>query len=117
MPLLCRDPFFTKISNHRNVSLAVYLSIFYFSFCQKRNLHLYKRARLLSFLFTFSKQFIKMPRYQNILAHHVSIFETASNDMAQIDQTFFDFISVLNFVQQVFFLLSAEGSLVTIRAY
>ena len=35
MPFLCRDPFFTKISYHRNVSLAVYLPIFYFSFRQK----------------------------------------------------------------------------------
>ena len=27
--------FSPKLSNHRNVSLAVYLKIFYFSFCQK----------------------------------------------------------------------------------
>ena len=42
MPFLCRDPFFIKISYHRNVSLAVYLPIFYFSFCQKTNFNLYK---------------------------------------------------------------------------
>ena len=45
MPFLCRDPFFTKISYHRNVSLTVYWPILYFSFCQKTNLHLYKRGK------------------------------------------------------------------------
>ena len=35
MPFLWTDPFFTKISYHWNVSLAVYLQIFNFSFCQK----------------------------------------------------------------------------------
>ena len=44
--------FLTKISYNRNVSLAVYLPIFYFSFCQKTNLHLYKWSRLLSYLNT-----------------------------------------------------------------
>ena len=42
-------PFFTKISYHRNVSLAVFFLSFYFSFCQKTNLHLSKRASLSSF--------------------------------------------------------------------
>ena len=56
-----KRPFFTKISYHRNVSLAVYLPIFYFSFCQKTNLHLYEQARLSSLLFTFFRRFsIKM---------------------------------------------------------
>ena len=40
--------FFTKISYHRNVSLAVYLPIFYFSVYQKTNLHLYKWVRLIN---------------------------------------------------------------------
>ena len=44
--------FFTKISYHSNVRLPVYLPIFYFSFCQKTNLHLIKRARLSLFLFS-----------------------------------------------------------------
>ena len=36
MPFLCRGvPFSTKLSYHRNVSLAVYSPIFYVSFCQK----------------------------------------------------------------------------------
>ena len=51
MPFLCRGVWFLpKLSHHRNVSLSVYLPIFYFSFCQKTSLHLYKRARLSSSL-------------------------------------------------------------------
>ena len=49
--------FFTKKSYHRNVSLALYFQIFYFSFCQKTNLHLHKRSRLSSLLFTFFWRF------------------------------------------------------------
>ena len=52
-------PFFSpKLSYLRNVSLAVYLPIFYISFCQKTNLHLYKWSRLSSLLFTFSKDLV-----------------------------------------------------------
>ena len=39
-------PFLPKLSHHRNVSLALYLPILYFLFCQKTNLHLYKPSRL-----------------------------------------------------------------------
>ena len=47
MPFLCRGDWFSpKLSYHRIVSLALYLPIFYFSFYQKTNLHLYKGARL-----------------------------------------------------------------------
>ena len=46
-------PFLPKLSYHRNVSLAGYLPILYFSFSQKTNLHLYKGARLTLLLFTF----------------------------------------------------------------
>ena len=77
-------PYFTKISYHRNVSLAVYLPILYFSFCQKTNLHLYERAAIVIV------DFFPPIQYQNILSQQVSIFETASND-AQIDLTFFIF--------------------------
>ena len=55
------------------------MRIFYFSFWQNTNLHLYKWARLSSSLFTL---------FQNILSQHFSIFETAKNDMAQIDPSF-----------------------------
>ena len=45
MPFLCRDLYFLpKLSYHRNVSLAVYSPILYFSFCQKTNLHSYKQS-------------------------------------------------------------------------
>ena len=38
MPFLYRDlSFLTKFSYHRNLSLAVYLPILFFSFCQKTN--------------------------------------------------------------------------------
>ena len=56
MPFLCRDLFFTKISYHRNVSLAEYLQFSIFLFV-KKILHLYKRSRLSSSLFTFFRQF------------------------------------------------------------
>ena len=53
IPFLCRGVWFSpKLSHHRNASLAVYLPIFYFSFCQKTNLHVYKWSRLSSLLFT-----------------------------------------------------------------
>ena len=68
-PFLCRDPFFTKITYHRNVSLVVYLPIFYFSFCQKK-LHLYKQARLPSLLFTFSDDLVS--KY-TLLNHYSAI--------------------------------------------
>ena len=52
-------PFLPKISYHRNVSLAVYSPILYFSFCQKVNLHLYKGASLA--LLLFNNGLLKMP--------------------------------------------------------
>ena len=42
------------------VSLAVYLPIFYFSFCQKTNLHLYKQASY-CLLFPLVFQILKAP--------------------------------------------------------
>ena len=51
-------PFFLpKLSYHRIVSLPVYSQILFFSFCQKTNLHLYKRSRLSLYLFTFFRRF------------------------------------------------------------
>ena len=38
--------FYQNYQNHRKVSLAVYSPIIFFSFCQKTNLHFYKRSRL-----------------------------------------------------------------------
>ena len=58
MQFLCRDPFFTEKSYHRNVSLAVNLLMFLFSFYQKANLHLYKWGRLPLLLFTFANNFL-----------------------------------------------------------
>ena len=46
-----------KLSYHRIVSLALYLPILYFSFYRKKNLHLYKGARLTLLLFSFSIDF------------------------------------------------------------
>ena len=58
MPFLYTGVWFsTKLSYHRNVSLAVYLPISYFSFYQKTNFLLYKQARLLLLLFIFSVDF------------------------------------------------------------
>ena len=55
IPFHCRGVWISpKLSFHRNVSLAVNLPNFYFSFYQKTNFHLYKGARLLVLLFAFS---------------------------------------------------------------
>ena len=45
--------------NYQTIEMwyIVYSSILFFSFCQKTNLHLYKRFRLLSYLFTFFRWF------------------------------------------------------------
>ena len=76
MPFLCRDlSFLPKSSYHENVSLAVYLPIFFFSFCQKTNLHLYKCSRLSLYLFTFFWRFrIKISchnMFQFLKLHHM----------------------------------------------
>ena len=58
MPFLCRDlSFLPKLSHHRNVSLLVHLPNLFFSCCQKIYLHLYKRSRMSSYLFTFFRWF------------------------------------------------------------
>ena len=58
MPFLCRGVcFLPKLSYHRIISLAVHLPLFYFSFYQNTNFHLYKWARLPLLLLTFSIAF------------------------------------------------------------
>ena len=83
--LMQRPFFFAKIIIPWKCKLGCIFANFLFSFCQKTNLHLYKCSRLSSYLFTF---FLTIS-YQNILSQHVSIFETASYDMARIDLTLF----------------------------
>ena len=90
MPFLCRGVLFLpKLSYHRNVSLAVYLPIFCLSFYRKTKFYLYKLFRLSLLLFPFSVDF----SVDLVSKYLATIFETASNDMAQIDPTFVVFLN------------------------